>query len=105
MRRLWRTPVGLLALVLWVVTCALGMFEIYLLQDTAVEIYRRLGGVYWVGWNVRNVAVLILTLLYIVFAIGTGEYHYRRVGQRASWRLFGWTISAELAILILCYFV
>ena len=102
--QLKRIPAGLLAIVLWIATCALGLLELYLLQEMLLRIVR-FGSDYYSGVNIRNVVVLILALLYIAFAIGTGEYHYRRFGQRSSWRLFGWTIAVQLAILVLCYFV
>ena len=103
--QLKRIPAGLLAIVLWIATCALGLLELYLLQEMLLRVYVRFGSDYYSGVNIRNVVVLILALLYIAFAIGTGEYHYRRFGQRSSWRLFGWTIAVQLAILVLCYFV
>jgi hypothetical protein len=37
--------------------------------------------------------------------IGGGEYHLRNFGQPQSWKFFGWTISAELSILLLALFV
>ncbi len=103
--QLKRIPAGLLAILLWIATCALGLLELYLLQEMVLRVYVRFGSDYYSGVNIRNVVVLILALLYIAFAIGTGEYHYRRFGQRSSWRLFGWTIAVQLAILVLCYFV
>jgi len=103
--QLKRIPAGLLAILLWIATCALGLLEVYLLQEMVLRVYVRFGSDYYSGVNIRNVVVLILALLYIAFAIGTGEYHYRRFGQRSSWRLFGWTIAVQLAILVLCYFV
>jgi len=103
--QLKRIPAGLLAILLWIATCALGLLEVYLLQEMVLRVYVRFGSDYYSGVNIRNVVVLILALLYIAFAIGTGEYHYRRFGQRSSWRPFGWTIAVQLAILVLCYFV
>jgi hypothetical protein len=40
-----------------------------------------------------------LSILWIAIVVGGGEYHYRHVGQRSSWRLFGLTIGFELLIL------
>mgnify|MGYP001133791860 CR=1 FL=1 len=105
MMQLKRIPAGLLAVVLWIATCALGLLEIYLLQEMVLRIYVRFGRDYFSGLSIRNAVVLILAVLYIAFTVGTGEYHYREVGQRKSWRLFGWTIAVQLAILLLCYFV
>jgi len=105
MMQLKRIPAGLLALVLWIATCALGLLEIYLVQEMLLRIYVRFGSDYYSGVTIRSFAVVILALLYIAFAVGTGEYHYRRFDQRSSWKLFGWTIAIQLAILVLCFFV
>jgi len=103
--QLKRIPAGLLALVLWIATCALGLLEIYLVQEMLLRIYVHFGSDYYSGVTIRNFVVVILALLYIAFAVGTGEYHYRRFDQRNSWKLFGWTIAIQLAILVLCFFV
>jgi hypothetical protein len=49
--------------------------------------------------------VLLLAILFLVVVIATTEYHRKRIGQRESWRLFGWTIASEVSIFILYYLV
>jgi hypothetical protein len=49
--------------------------------------------------------VFISAMLWIALVIGGGEYHYRRIGQRSSWKLFGRTIAGQLSILILSHII
>ena len=107
--QLGRISVGVITLVLWLATAALGLVEILFIRGMVMRAYVRFLGdssrqSYWTAVNLGMWATLILALIYIAFVIGTGEYHRSRVGQRSSWKLFGWTIAVELLILLL-YFV
>jgi hypothetical protein len=51
------------------------------------------------------VALLVMSIVCIGVAIGCGEYHLKHFGQPQSWKLFSWTIAAEVAIFILASFV
>ena len=44
---------------------------------------------------------MFLAMVYIAVVIGGGEYHYRRIGQPSSWKVFSFTIVGQLFILIL----
>ncbi len=94
---------GVLAFVLWLVTGGLGLEGIYIVHQIFLLIYTYLGG------NLRTVEMLSLILVFLMglalllFVIGTAEYHRKRVGRPESWRLFGWTIAAELSIVVLYY--
>ncbi len=110
--RLKRVPAGVLALILWIGTLLVGLWEIVIIRDMLFRIYARLGGVtdvhdtiYWAAVSMGHWSVLVMGLAWLALAIGTGEYHYKRVGQRSSWRLFGWTIGVELVILLLALVV
>jgi len=118
-----RTLSGVLTFVLWAATAALGLYEILLIREMLLRIYVRasssglaLGSQllngrnedfywlrkdFWQALTLGNWALIPLSLAWIVLVIGGGEYHYKRVGQRSSWKLFGWTIAVELSILIL----
>jgi len=111
-----RLATGWAALALWVCTMVVGIFEISVLQDLVLRLYswlasqdglqlQRYGRSYWNSVTVGTATVMITTLLLVIFMIATGEYHYRHYGTRRSWRLFGWTVAIELAILGLAYLV
>ena len=94
---------GALALVLWLVTFGLGLQGIYFLKEIFYLIYVSLGGSVERAERFVPVLLFILALVFLVFIIGTTEYHLKRVGKPESWRLFGWTIAVELSLLILYY--
>ena len=50
---------------------------------------------------VTAVAMLVTGFVWIAAVIGGGEFRRSRVGQRNLWKLFGWTIAVEIAILVL----
>jgi hypothetical protein len=96
-----------LAFILWLGTAVLGIYEIYLIREMLFRTYARLMDGpstqmhYWRSLTLGNWALIPLAVAWIALAIGGGEYHYKRAGQRSSWKLFGWTIAVELAILLL----
>ncbi len=110
--RIGRIPAAVVALALWVGTALVGLWEIVIVRDMLFRIYAFLRPAsgpystdYWVALSLGNWLVLFLSVLWLGFAIGTGEYHYKRVGQRASWRLFGWTVGIEVLILLLALII
>jgi len=109
-----RFAMGWATLILWVCTMAIGVYEISVLQDLVLQFYswfasqdglqlQRYGRSYWSSVTIGTATVMIVTLLLVIFMIATGEYHYRHYGTKRSWRLFGWTLAIESAILGLAY--
>jgi hypothetical protein len=87
-----------LAFVLWIGTAIVGLQVIVVIMDLLLWLSSR-------GFSV-NIAVFSiwpLGIAWIALVVGGGEYHYERVGQRSSWRLFGWTVVVELLMLVLPY--
>ncbi|MCD4738877.1 MAG: zf-HC2 domain-containing protein [Anaerolineae bacterium] len=103
-RKIWT---ALLTFVLWAGTAIVGLYEILLLQELSYRCYAR----FWSGarygqdygrtWGIGVWSVFILAMVWIAVFIGGAEYHYKHVGQRSSWKWFGWTIAVELLILAL----
>lgn len=94
---------SILAIVLWLVTFGLGLESIYLIREIYYLISVRLGGSIEQAENSVFGLLFFLALAFLVFIIASTEYHLKRVGKPESWRLFGWTIAAELSLLILYY--
>jgi hypothetical protein len=102
----------LLAIALWVITSVLGFVEILTVREIVLRIYAHFaatggfyGRDYW-GGNVLGIGTaMAMGVVCIGVIIGGGEYHLRHFGQPESWRLFGWTIAAELSILVMALFV
>jgi len=94
---------GVLAFVLWLVTFGLGLEGIYIVHQIFLLIYTYFGGSLRTVEMLSLILVFLMGLALLLFVIGTAEYHRKRVGRPESWRLFGWTIAAELSILVLYY--
>ena len=97
-RRTWPARVVVsraLAFVLWIGTAILGLQTIVILLDILIWLSSR-----GLPANVTILSIWPIAVAWIAVVVGGGEYHYRHVGQRSSWRLFGWTIGLELLILL-----
>jgi hypothetical protein len=91
----------ILSVILWIGTAIVGLQNIIDIRKLFVVTFARLGGVFNVAYSLSYFVVFISAQLWIVLVIGGGEYHYRRLGQRNSWKLFALTIVGQLSILIL----
>jgi membrane protease YdiL (CAAX protease family) len=96
---------AVLAGFLWLLTFGLGLEAINVLKNFFTLIFVGLGGREKTATAIATWLVLLLAILFLVFVIATTEYHRKRIGQRESWRLFGWTIASEVSIFILYYLV
>ena len=117
---------GVLTFVLWVATAAFGLYEMALVRGMLFRIYAYvirkdfwlniivggrdcsgdfyapgLGKEYWQAIALGNWALIPLSFIWIAAFIGGAEYHAKHLGQRSSWKLFGWTIAVEVLILIM----
>lgn len=92
-----------LAVVLWLITFGLGLEAIYVTKNLFSLIFLSLGGSLALIETVTLWLMPILGLLFLVFIIGTTEYHRQRIGQPASWRLFGWSLAVEVSIVLVYY--
>jgi len=107
-----RVGLRVLVVVLWAGTSVLAFLEILIVREIVLRIYAHFaatGGFYeraYGGGVLLGVGAAMATGVACVGIImGGGEYHRQHLGQPQSWRLFGWTISAELSILLLALFV
>jgi hypothetical protein len=103
--QLRRTPLltSLLAFVLWLCTFALGLECINTLKDIYIYVLVRLGQAAQEAELSAPALVFFVGFAFMVFVIWSTEYHIKRIGQRESWRLFGWTLAVELSIEVLYY--
>jgi hypothetical protein len=99
-----------IALVLWLVTAVLATWNFLVIRDMVLRTYARLFPIN--SAQNESVFTLIHTILIIILAIGWiavviagAEFHYKRVGQPVSWKMFGRTLALELSILALALFI
>jgi hypothetical protein len=91
----------LLAVCLWLGTIGVGLYEIAILRGMALRLYGVFWSDRWFAITLGNWSIVAFAMVWIAFAFGTGEYHFRHVGERSSWRLFAMSIAVEVAILLL----
>ncbi len=95
-----RSLIGPLTFLLWLGTAAIGLYEIFVVREIFFQFFARFSQNYELAIALGAWGVMALAAVWIAAFVGGGEYHYRRLGTRASWRLFGWTIGIELTILL-----
>ncbi len=121
---------GILTFVLWVATAAWGLYEMVLVRGMLFRIYGyvirkdfwlniivggrncfgdfyapSLGKEYWQAIALGNWALIPLSFIWIAVFIGGAEYHAKHLGQRSSWKLFGWIIAVEVLILVMALLI
>ncbi len=94
---------AILAIFLWLLTVGLGLEGIYVLKEIYYLISVRLGGSIQRAEVFVPVLMVFLGLFYLGFIVVSTEYHRKKFGHYESWRLFGWTIAAEVSLLIIYY--
>jgi uncharacterized membrane protein len=99
-----------IALVLWVVTVVLASWDFLAIRDMVLRTYARLFPLNTlqnqeVFTLIHTILVIILAIGWIAVVIAGAEFHYKRVGQPISWRMFSRTLAVEISILILALFI
>ncbi len=98
-----KTAPLILAFALWVLSLALGLEAIYTCKELFYLVFVQLGGSLVTAERLVLLFVFFLGVVFLVFAIGTTEYHRKWAGQPQSWRVFGLSISVEISILALYF--
>lgn len=106
---------AVIALILWLLTGAIGFWQIALLRELYFTLFA-----YFTTGNLAsydafiqsqtagatsNFFIIALAIIWIAVFLGSAEYHWRHIGQASSWRLFSRVFAAELAIFLLIWFV
>lgn len=99
--RLRSSLYSLLAFVIWLGTAVVGFQVMAILRETLSWFVFQASKEPELAFALGNWALIPLGLIWIAVVIGGAEYQYRRGAQQISWRLFAWTISVELSILVL----
>ncbi len=79
---------GILVLILWLGSVAIGLYILELLPRTTMLIYAFLTKDDKPALFFSTALTLVLALGLVIFAILTAEFHLKRIGTRASWKLF-----------------
>ncbi|MCP4537417.1 MAG: hypothetical protein GY832_09755 [Chloroflexi bacterium] len=102
----------ILAIALWAFTSVTSFLEILTVRTIVTRLYAHFvitnefdARAYMGAQAVGIGALVIMGIVCIGVAIGCGEYHLRHFNHPKSWRLFAWTIAAEVGIFILASFI
>lgn len=95
----------LLTFILWLGTAVIGLLNIIVVRDLVLMTCIASGASPAGAGATTILAMIVSAVLYIGAVIGGAEFHYRRIGQPSSWKLFSWTIVIQLLIMILPYLV
>lgn len=94
-------PAKIAAVGLWALSAVLGLWVMAaVIQDMLPRLFAALALGADLYQVVYNILALLLGLVWIVVVVGGAEYHRTRVGLLDSWRLFGWTLGVEVALLL-----
>ena len=94
-----------LAFLLWLGTAVVGLQVIIVIWDLFMWGFVQFGGSAQTAVGLSGLVLVLTSLIYIAIVVGGGEYHYKRIGQLGSWLLFGWTVAAELLLLVLHHLI
>jgi hypothetical protein len=106
---------AVVTIVLWLVTAAVGLYQIALAREILIGLFARFSDVSQAGYEAFKqeqlagslgiALIMLLAVVWIVVFIGGAEYLYRHLGQPRTWRFFAWVIAVELAIFVLAWFI
>ncbi len=97
---------AVLAILLYLLTLALGMWDIYLIREIFLLIYSSITST--LGSSAvffADILVLILGLILVGVAFITAEYHRKHFNQPESWKLFAQTLAVEAIFPLLAFFM
>ena len=101
-----------LAVGLWALTSTVSFFQILTVRAIVLRIYSHFAmtsGFYarqYMAARALGMGVLVIMgIACLAVVIGCGEYHINHFNQPGSWKLFGRTIAAEVAIFLLALFI
>jgi hypothetical protein len=95
---------SLITFILWLGTAIVGLLAAFFTRQTALRIYGFFSGNLKVASLIGSVLFALLMIIWLVYVIGSGEYHIKHVNQPRSWAIIAIGFGVELVLLIL-YFV
>ncbi len=95
-----------LAVLLYLLTLALGMWDIYLIREIFLLIYSSVTST--LGSTAvlfADILVFVLALILVGVAFITAEFHRKHFNQPESWKLFAQTLAVEAIFPLLAFFM
>jgi hypothetical protein len=95
---------GVIVFLLWLATAALGLIVVGLSREIVYGIYAIFASDPAAMGALGQAVLVLMAILWLVYVIGSAEYHWKHAGQQSSWNVLAWAVAIELLLLIL-YFV
>jgi len=98
---------AILAILLYLLTLALGMWDIYLINKIFLNIFPTINTPAQgsAATFLSYVIVIVLGLVFVGFAFTTAEYHRKHFNQPGSWKLFVQSLAIEAIFPLLAFFM
>ena len=97
---------GILTIVLWLASAGLSLYTLLETQQMFFRLYIWCCSENRWGFSIlRQWSSIGIIGLWLAFTIISGEYHYQHVRESKSWRLFGWSFSIIILILLISMFL
>ena len=91
--------------ILWFVSCALGILDLYMIMQAVGAVSIRLGADQWNFPAINRCTLMILAVVAVVFFL-LSEHRYKKASEAGLphlLRLFGWVTGGQIAIAIIAY--
>jgi hypothetical protein len=95
---------GVVVFLLWLATAALGLVVVGLSREIAWGIYATFSTDAALMGVLGQGILVFMAILWLIYVIGSAEYHWKHAGKQNSWNVLIWAVALELLFLIL-YFV
>jgi hypothetical protein len=107
----YQLPLILITIILWLLSVILAFLLFIPILESIVRIYAAfwadtdpIGQAFSLGVSLRNVAMFVLAILYVIGIIGGAEHHSRNFNTPTSWHVMFLTYSILLTMFLFTLF-
>jgi len=107
----YRILLILTTIILWLLSVVLAFLLFLPVLDSIIRIYAAfwgdtdpIGQAFFIGVSLRNAAMFVLAILYVIGIIGGAEHHSRNFNTPTSWHVMFLTYAILLTIFLFTLF-
>jgi len=101
----------ILTVFLWLLSTVIGFLLIIPILNSITRIYAAfwadpspIGQAFFLGVSIRNIALFILAIFFLIGSIGGAEHHFRNINTPTSWHVMFITYSILLTAFLFTVF-